>query len=84
MVALWQRADLKRFAPFNVFSNLALLVAFLVILSMTVSDVAHHHTATTSTTSLLMHVDLQKLPLSFGNVVASYEGIGTVLCVEGT
>lgn len=82
-VTTWPRADLKRLAPLNVVSNLALLVAFLVILYMTITSVAHHHTASTSTTHQLLHVDLRKLPLSFGNVVASYEGIGTVLCVEG-
>lgn len=70
--------DLKRFLPFSLLSNLALLVGFLAVFFASLS-----HVHTQGTFQIMWGVDMKKVPLAFGNLVASFEGIGTILPVEG-
>ena len=70
--------DLKRFLPFSLLSNLALLVGFLAVFFASLS-----HAHTQGTFHVMWGVDMKKVPLAFGNLVASFEGIGTILPVEG-
>lgn len=70
--------DLKHFIPFSTASNLALFIAFLSILSL-----ALHKIQTDGVFHTTYSISPVKLALSFGNLVSSFEGIGTVLSVEG-
>eukprot|EP00624_Nannochloropsis_granulata_P007816 evm.model.NODE_9690_length_6523_cov_22.885942.1 len=72
--------DLKHFLPFTFLSNVALLVGFLAVFIASASRAQEQGTFYVSWGV----VDARKLPLAFGNIVASFEGIGTILSVEGS
>ena len=78
LVLLCLVPDYKHFLPFSFLSNVALLVGFVAVL---VASASHAHDQGIFHASWGV-VDARKLPLAFGNIVASFEGIGTILSVE--
>lgn len=80
LVCLCLVPDLKHFLPFSFASNIALLMGFLAIIAACIS-----HARAIGTFDLSWGIsDIHKIPLAFGNIVASFEGIGTILSVEGS
>jgi len=80
LICLCLIPDLKHFLPFSFVSNVALLVGFLAVFIASASRAQEQGTFDVSWGV----VDARKLPLAFGNIVASFEGIGTILSVEGS
>lgn len=80
LICLCLVPDLKHFLPFSFVSNVALLVGFLAVFVASASRAYEQKSFDVSWNM----VDARKLPLAFGNIVASFEGIGTILSVEGS
>lgn len=69
--------DLSLFTTCSYIANFALLVGFVIILATDVSEIKEH--------GFKQEVDIHwsRLPIFFGVLIACFEGIGTVLPVEG-
>jgi hypothetical protein len=68
--------------PHKTHNTQALLIGFLAVLTASLQYATAPSTAHFFHPSSLGVGDWGKLPLAFGNLVASFEGIGTVLPVE--
>ena len=69
--------ELSAFTSCSYIANFALLVSFVLLIATNIGGIEKHGFSDESSP------DLTKLPIFFGVIIACFEGIGTVLPVEG-
>ena len=72
--------SLRKLLPVSFLANIAILIGYVLVMRVAIVDVAGRGP---SPTALDNTVRTSSLPLFFGLVTSSYEGIGLILPVEG-
>lgn len=72
--------SLRKLLPVSFLANIAILIGYFLVMRVAIVDVADHGP---NPSGLEDTVRTSSLPLFFGLVTSSYEGIGLILPVEG-